>query len=77
MIRDVLSSLGADLWSSVWIIALVVALGGLLLIAISYIRNIAGLFRRLLGPVWRYRRAILVGLAVLFVVGPLVGRTLL
>ena len=76
MIRDVLSSLGADLWSSVWITALVVAVGGLLLIALSYIRGIASLFRRLLGPVWRYRRAILVGLAVLFVVVPLLGRTL-
>jgi hypothetical protein len=76
MIRDVVASLTIDLWSSVWIIALVVAVGGLLLIAISYIRNIAGLIRRLLGPVWPYRRAILVGLAVLLVIVPFVGRTL-
>jgi hypothetical protein len=76
MIRDVVASLTIDLWSSVWIIALVVAVGGVFLIAISYIRGLAGLIQRLLGPVWPYRRAILAGLAVLLVIVPLVGRLL-
>jgi hypothetical protein len=76
MIRDVVASLTIDLWSSVWVIALVAAVGGVILIAISYIRGIAGLIQRLLRPVWPYRRAILAGLAVLFVVIPLLGRTL-
>jgi hypothetical protein len=76
MIRDVVASLTIDLWSSVWIMALMVAVGGVILIAVSYIRGIVGLIQRLLRPVWPYRRAILAGLAVLFVVVPLVGRLL-
>jgi len=77
MIGDVVASLATELWSSVWRSALIVAVGGGVLIALSYFPHIVALLERVLAPGWPYRKALLVSLAVLIVIVPAALRAIL
>jgi hypothetical protein len=76
MVRDVVASLTTALSFTVVSSALLPAVGGFLLVALSYLRNITALFQGLLGPIWPFRKAVLIGLAVFIVVVPPLTRRL-
>ncbi len=70
MVDDVVDTLAAELWVSVSATALVVAVIGIILAALSFIPGIANALRRLMQPVWRYRKAVIVGLVIVVIAIP-------
>ena len=70
MVTDVANSLVAELWFSVWTIALVVTVAGVLLTLLSFLPNIQNIIRQIMGPLWQHRKAVIVSLIVVVVAVP-------
>jgi hypothetical protein len=70
MVRDVVFTVTGSLWTSVWRSVLILSLVGVVLLGFSYLPYLTSFADRLLAPVWRYRKGILVGAALFLVVIP-------
>jgi hypothetical protein len=72
IVDDVVGSLAAGIWASVWRTALMFLLIGLVALIIGYSQRLMRGLRRLLAPVWPYKWWVLAGVAALFLLVPLV-----
>jgi hypothetical protein len=72
IIDDVVGSLVAGIWTSVWRTALLFLLIGLVALIVGYSQRLMRGLRRLLAPVWAYKWWVLAGVAALFLLVPLV-----
>jgi hypothetical protein len=76
MVRDVVFTVTGSLWTSVWRSVLILSLVGAVLLGLSYLPYLTSSANRLLAPVWRYRKGILVGAALFLVVIPVLLQSL-
>ena len=71
MIRDVVEMVVENTWTDVWQSATLPLVIGLILLILSFLPHLQEAANRLLQPVWRYRKAVIVGGIVLIVLVPI------
>lgn len=74
VVDDVVAGLVRGVWDSVWTTAIWFGVLGLVSLAFGYSKELFGLLRRALEPVWEYKWAVLAGIFGIFVLLPLVWR---